>query len=98
MQHGGEAFGVAPVLCGRIAGHAPHPVEVAAGRETLAGGAQANGAHRAIAAEALESGGKIGDQGVVEGVMDVRPVQGHPAGASVVDLDEEGSVHLGLTS
>ena len=86
--------GVREVLRLGIIGHALHPVEIGAGGEASALGPEHHGTDPLVGAEAGEHRGQLGDQGVVEGVVHLRPGQGDPADAVVVDLfQKQGLQH-----
>ena len=72
-------------------GHAAHPVQVRAGRKAAAAAGEHHGAHGRVGRCRLQRGGELGDQGVVERVVDLCPVQGEPGhGAAAFAQDRVG--------
>ena len=63
------------VLLVRIADHPRHPLGIRAGAEDLARAAEHDHPQRRILRAPPRPGGQLGDDFVVEGVADVRPVQ-----------------------
>ncbi len=74
-QHGGKAHRVGNVLGLALAGHPPHPVEVAAGRERRTRAGQHEHANGSVRADAAEGIGEIADDRLVERIAPLRPVE-----------------------
>src|SRR5690606_2012385 len=74
-QQAGEGEGVVAVLDLAGGGHAAHPVEVGAGGEARAFAFEHHHAYAGVGAEAGQGVGESGDQGGVEGVVQLRAVE-----------------------
>ena len=94
-QHGRQRPGVGEVFFHGVAGGPLHPGQVGAGGEALDAAGEDHDAHAVVGIQGLAGRGEIGDEGFIEGVVDLRAV--HPQGGDgAIAGDFEGGIHGGL--
>ena len=77
-----QSAGIAQVLGVAVTGHPLHPAEIGAGGKALAFRPQHDRPDLVVVAQPAQNVGQVGDHGIVEGVMDLGPVQGDGCDAS----------------
>ena len=98
LHQPGERPRVGQILRLAVGRGAAHPVEVRPGREAPTGAGQDQDAHAGVGTQILQLLRQLGDQPVVEGVVDLRAVERQPGDALGAVLDAERSCGHGTSS
>ena len=98
LHQSGKGFGVGQAFGLGIIGRPLDPVKVGTGREAFSRRRQDNHADRRIAVQGFQFAGKKLDQMVIEGIVDVRPVQGHGGPPVGCGIDYQGFFAHRVTS
>src|SRR5699024_9025824 len=83
-----ELLGVGEVLFPGVTGRAPHPVEVRSGAKRLAVCAQDDHPGPRLAFDALEGACELLDEALIEGIADLRAIEGDSGDRALVRNDQ----------